>query len=124
MLGPTDNSVLYMLVLLRELLPAMPRAQTKVVGGGGFIIGVLIVFTSIMMMPYPSFFGARSAPASQQLKHLFFQTVCETILKLLTLGSNVMVSTGKLPYIIKSHVRCGLIGDVKRFLNSVICFVH
>ena len=35
MLGPTDNSVLYMLVLLRELLPAMPRAQTKVVGGGG-----------------------------------------------------------------------------------------
>ncbi len=28
--GPTDNSVLYMLALLRELLPAMGRAQTKV----------------------------------------------------------------------------------------------
>ena len=38
MLGPTDNSVLYMLVLLRELLPAMPRAQTKVVGGGGGLL--------------------------------------------------------------------------------------
>jgi ribosomal RNA-processing protein 12 len=48
--GPADNSILYMMVLLRELLPALPKAQTK--------------------------------------------QCCETILKLLTLGSNVIISTG------------------------------
>ena len=27
--GPTDNSILYMLVMLRDVLPALPRAATK-----------------------------------------------------------------------------------------------
>jgi ribosomal RNA-processing protein 12 len=48
--GPTDNTVLYMLALLRDVLPALPRPATK--------------------------------------------AACETVLKLLTLGSSVLVSTG------------------------------
>jgi len=48
--GPTDTAVLYMLTLLRDILPALPRSET--------------------------------------------QSSCETVLKLLTLGSSVLVSTG------------------------------
>jgi len=48
--GPQDNAVLYMLTMLREVLPVLPRSATK--------------------------------------------NACETILKLLTLGSTILVSTG------------------------------
>jgi len=48
--GPSDNSILYMMVLLRELLPALPRQHVKI--------------------------------------------CCETILKLLTLGSPIIIQTG------------------------------
>ena len=48
--GPTDTSVLYMLTMLRDVLPALPRPATK--------------------------------------------AACETVLKLLTLGSSVLVATG------------------------------
>jgi len=48
--GPSDNNILYMMLLLRELLPTLPKQLTK--------------------------------------------QCCETILKLLTLGSNNIVSTG------------------------------
>jgi len=48
--GPSDNSILYMMVLLRELLPALPKLLTKL--------------------------------------------CCETILKLLTLGTSIVISTG------------------------------
>jgi len=48
--SPQDNAVLYMLTMLREILPALPRSATK--------------------------------------------NSCETILKLLTLGSSILVSTG------------------------------
>jgi len=47
--GPQDNSVLYMLTMLREILPVLPKSATK--------------------------------------------NTCETILKLLTLGSTILVST-------------------------------
>jgi len=48
--GPQENSVLYMLTMLKEIMPVLPRTATK--------------------------------------------NACETILKLLTLGSNILVSTG------------------------------
>ena len=48
--GPTENTVLYMLTMLRDILPAMNKNATK--------------------------------------------SACETVLKLLTLGSSVLVSTG------------------------------
>ena len=48
--GPGDNTVLYMLALLREILPTFPKSQTK--------------------------------------------TCCETILRLMTLGTAYIVSTG------------------------------
>jgi len=49
--GPGDNSVLYMMILLKELLPSLPKHLTK--------------------------------------------QCCETILKLLTLGTKIITSTGK-----------------------------
>ena len=48
--GPTENTVLYMLTMLRDILPALNKTATK--------------------------------------------SACETVLKLLTLGSSVLVSTG------------------------------